>query len=98
MSKKKSLSVDAFIGGRIRELRVEAGISQGALAAAIGVTFQQVQKYENGTNRIAVSRLLMIARALRVRPNLLFDGAPDADGESVQTGGNRRPSRARAAA
>lgn len=95
MNKREPVSVDAFIGNRIREIRQKAGVSQGALAAAVGVTFQQVQKYENGTNRIAVSRLLMIARALRVRPGVFLNGAPEVDREPAPSS---KRMRARAAA
>lgn len=52
------------VGKRIRAHRLSAGMSQEMLAEALGVTFQQVQKYERGTNRVAVSRLMDIATAL----------------------------------
>lgn len=55
----------AAIGARIRAARLSLGISQERLAGAIGVTFQQVQKYENGKNRVAAATLVLIARALR---------------------------------
>ena len=59
---------DIAIGATIRTLRKQAGLSQERLAAAIGVTFQQVQKYEKGTNRVAVSTLLAICHALGAEP------------------------------
>ena len=59
-------SIDRHIGRRIREERVKRGMSQGELAQRIGITYQQAHKYENGVNRTAASRLLLIANALGV--------------------------------
>jgi transcriptional regulator with XRE-family HTH domain len=56
-------------------------MSQEKLGEALGLTFQQVQKYEKGTNRIGASRLQQIARALNVPPAFFFDGAPNAQSE-----------------
>jgi transcriptional regulator with XRE-family HTH domain len=64
--------LDQHIGHLIRSLRVAGGVSQASLAAQIGVTFQQVQKYENGKNRVSGSRLQMIAEALGVSPAKFF--------------------------
>lgn len=61
MAKNKPNSIDVAVGARIRLARMEAGISQSGIADKLGVTFQQVQKYENGTNRCAPSRLTPIA-------------------------------------
>lgn len=58
-------SLDTALGVRIRQLRREAGLSQTQLAQAVGVTFQQIQKYERGANRISFSRLIGIAHALQ---------------------------------
>jgi transcriptional regulator with XRE-family HTH domain len=58
--------VDEYVGKRVRALRKERRLSQGALGERIGVTFQQVQKYEKGTNRVSASTLYDIARALQV--------------------------------
>jgi len=57
-------SVDVLVGKRVRMRRLELSLSQSELAEKIGVTFQQVQKYERGTNRISCSRLTQIASAL----------------------------------
>ena len=57
-------ALDKFIGQRVRKLRVVKGLSQEKLAEQLGITFQQVQKYEQGTNRISVSRLIYISKAL----------------------------------
>jgi transcriptional regulator with XRE-family HTH domain len=61
---RSASDVDAIIGARIRARRLELDLSQETLAAAIGVTFQQIQKYERGINRVAASTLLDIADAL----------------------------------
>lgn len=60
--------IDVATGSRVRPERRKRGISQEELAGKIGVSFQQVQKYENGSNRISISRLFMIADALNVSP------------------------------
>ena len=59
-------AVDKKVGQRVRSRRLEIGMSQERLAELLGVTFQQVQKYEKGVNRIAVGRLLDIATALEI--------------------------------
>jgi transcriptional regulator with XRE-family HTH domain len=74
--------VDAHVGAKVRLVRKDRGMSQEALADAIGLTFQQIQKYERGANRISCSKLVEIAIALGVRPGYLLDsapGAPDAE-------------------
>lgn len=64
---------DARLGTLIRNRRLELGLSQSVLAAALGLTFQQVQKYEKGTNQLSVSRLLQLAAALRVPLRYFLD-------------------------
>lgn len=64
--------VDVFAGARLRTLRIAAGMSQEALADTAGISFQQVQKYERGTNRLSVSRLHGFAKVLRVEPAVFF--------------------------
>ncbi|WP_336800509.1 helix-turn-helix domain-containing protein [Kaistia sp. MMO-174] len=78
MSAKSPNVEDVEIGARVRTLRMAAGLSQERLGEEIGVTFQQVQKYEKGTNRIGGSRLMQISRALRIPPGRLLadDGDP----------------------
>jgi transcriptional regulator with XRE-family HTH domain len=66
--------VDEAVGARIRLLRKRRKMSQQELGTALGVTFQQVQKYENGKNRVGASRLHMVAIALNVPITELFDG------------------------
>lgn len=70
---------DIATGQRIRLRRRALGLSQTALADAIGVTFQQVQKYEKGINRVSGSRLIAIAKALGTRPAALLPPAADAE-------------------
>ncbi len=65
--------IDKKVGQRVRARRLELGISQEGLAEMLGVTFQQVQKYEKGTNRIAVSRLYAISLALEIHAGRFFD-------------------------
>jgi transcriptional regulator with XRE-family HTH domain len=72
--KSRSNSVDSLVGERIRLLRKRRKMSQQELGTALGVTFQQVQKYENGKNRVGASRLHMVAIALDVPIGELFDG------------------------
>ena len=74
LSVKASTPVDIHIGQRLRMRRKAVGLSQEQLAARVGVTFQQLQKYEKGTNRISASRLLGLARELSVPVSHFFDG------------------------
>lgn len=69
--------VDRLVGQRVRVLRLANGLSQTSLAQEIGVSFQQLQKYENGTNRISASKLYMIANALNVQVASLFEDAAE---------------------
>jgi transcriptional regulator with XRE-family HTH domain len=66
--------VDVRIGQRMRARRLEIGMSQERLAVLLGVTFQQVQKYERGVNRVAASRLFDVASALDVPVSSFFEG------------------------
>lgn len=66
--------VDIHVGGRIRQRRTLLGMSQEKLAEALDITFQQVQKYENGSNRVSASRLWHIAQTLGVEPAIFFAG------------------------
>ena len=68
--------IDRHAGARLRMRRMMVGMSQEKLGAALGITFQQIQKYEKGANRIAASRLQQIARILQVPPSFFFDEAP----------------------
>lgn len=68
MSGGRTGPVDAYVGARLRALRRQGGRSQAALAEVLGVSFQQVQKYENGANRLPVAALLQAADWLGVSP------------------------------
>lgn len=69
---------DVYVGDRLRNRRRKLGMSQSKLAEALGVSFQQLQKYENGKNRMGSSRLQQAAQALDVPISYFFDGGPDA--------------------
>jgi transcriptional regulator with XRE-family HTH domain len=75
MVTKTANAVDRHVGVRIRTQRIVRGFSQTELGKAVGITFQQVQKYEKGTNRVSASRLQQIANVLEVTPDFFFDGA-----------------------
>jgi transcriptional regulator with XRE-family HTH domain len=68
--------VDVHIGQKIRARRNLLGLTQTDLANAAAITFQQIQKYERGTNRVGASRLQQFSDALGVPPSYFFDGAP----------------------
>ena len=78
--KKTPNPIDKHVGSRVRMRRVLIGMSQEKLGGALGLTFQQVQKYEKGTNRIGASRLQQIAGILSVAPAFFFDNMPPAEG------------------
>jgi transcriptional regulator with XRE-family HTH domain len=69
--------IDVHVGGRVKLRRRQLGLSQAKLAERLGVTFQQVQKYERGANRICAGRLLEIAGILGVTVAYFFEGLPD---------------------
>lgn len=72
--------VDVYVGSRVRVRRTVLGMSQERLADQLGITFQQVQKYENGSNRMGASRLHAISRVLNVPVSFMFEGY-DASGQ-----------------
>ena len=77
-NQRSANSVDGHVGSRVRLRRLELGLSQEKLAEQLGITFQQVQKYERGTNRIGASRLHQIAIVLQAPITYFFEGATDA--------------------
>src|SRR4051794_12250538 len=83
-NKKSPDSVDRHVGARIRMRRLMLRLSQTQLADALGITFQQVQKYENGTNRVGASRLQHIASTLQVPVSFFFEESPITRGEPAQ--------------
>ena len=80
MAKKAPNPVDKHVGSRVRMRRMMIGMSQEKLGDALDLTFQQVQKYEKGTNRIGASRLQHIANILQVPVSFFFEGAPHLPG------------------
>ena len=76
MSIKAPNPVDKYVGSRVRMRRIMLGMSQEKLGEALGLTFQQIQKYEKGTNRVGASRLQQISEILQVPVSFLFDGGP----------------------
>ncbi len=79
MLNKTPNPIDWHVGRRVRMRRMLAGVSQDKLGEALGVTFQQIHKYENGSNRISASSLQQIAKMLDVPVSFFFDGAPIGD-------------------
>jgi len=76
IAKKAPNPIDKHVGSRVRMRRMMLGMSQEKLGDALGLTFQQVQKYEKGTNRIGASRLQQIGQILQVSVSFFFEGAP----------------------
>ena len=70
----RATAADRYVGARIRERRIMAGLSQHQLAKLIGITYQQAHKYERGLNRISAGRLFAIAQALDVPIEWFFEG------------------------
>src|ERR1700730_8252105 len=75
-SRRSGNPIDRHVGSRVRMRRMMLGMSQTKLGDSLGVSFQQVQKYEKGSNRIGASRLQHISSILQVSPTFFFDGAP----------------------
>ena len=73
--------VDRQVGQHLRLARLTQGMSQGDLAKSVGLTFQQIQKYEKGSNRVSASKLFEFAKTLKVEVSYFFEGA--AEGETV---------------
>ena len=83
MVKKAPNPIDKHVGSRVRMRRMMLGMSQEKLGEALGLTFQQIQKYEKGTNRVGASRIQQISEILQVPVSFLFEGGP-----TSTTGGN----------
>ena len=75
-NKKKPNPIDVHVGSRIRLRRTMLNMSQEKLGEALGITFQQIQKYEKGTNRVGASRLQNISSVLNVPVSFFFEAAP----------------------
>jgi transcriptional regulator with XRE-family HTH domain len=78
MLSKAPNPVDKHVGSRVRMRRLMMEMSQEKLGEALGLTFQQIQKYEKGTNRIGASRIQQISNILQIPVSFLFEGAPNA--------------------
>lgn len=85
--KKSPNPIDKYVGSRVRMRRMMIGMSQERLGEALGLTFQQIQKYEKGTNRIGASRLHQIAGILGVQIEFFYEGAPHVEGVPAPTDG-----------
>ncbi len=83
--------IDVHVGSRIRLRRTLLGMSQERLGEALGLTFQQVQKYERGVNRVGASRLFDLSRVLDVPISFFFDDMPDSLASSLGSPTSRRP-------
>ena len=81
-NKKQPNPIDIHVGSRVRLRRMMLGMSQEKLGDQLGITFQQIQKYEKGTNRIGASRLQHIARVLSVPVSFFFEDAPGGPSET----------------
>jgi len=89
---KKPHSIDVHVGQKLRERRILLGISQEKLGKTLDLSFQQIQKYERGTNRISSSRLFLLADVLEVSISYFFD---ELKGESKSHKEEREPFRKR---
>jgi transcriptional regulator with XRE-family HTH domain len=92
LAKKVPNPTDKHVGSRVRMRRMMLGMSQEKLGDALGLTFQQVQKYEKGTNRIGASRLQQISHVLQVPVEFFFEGGPSAQLGSRGEGMSDAPS------
>jgi transcriptional regulator with XRE-family HTH domain len=83
--------IDAHVGERMRLRRTESGLTQEQLAGALDVSYQQIQKYETGANRVSAGRMLEIARKLGVEVGYFFEGLDhDEPGLPLAHGGHQR--------
>ena len=85
MVKKAPNPIDKHVGSRVRMRRMMLSMSQEKLGGALGLTFQQVQKYENGKNRVSASRLQQISQILQVPVPFFFEGGPRVKSTTART-------------
>lgn len=94
MRAKSQQRIDDVIGDKIRKLRTQQGLTQENLGDAVGISYQQIQKYETGANRISASRLFEIANVLGMPVAHFYEGLPNASDQLVTSpiehGGNHR--------
>lgn len=88
---KLAKRVDAYVGERIRERRTALGLTQEHLANALQISYQQVQKYETGANRVSAGRLYEVSKKLDVDISFFFDGLDEgSDAQPLEHGGKNR--------
>jgi transcriptional regulator with XRE-family HTH domain len=88
---RRDRSIDAHVGERIRKRRIELGLTQEELGGRLGISYQQIQKYETGANRVSAGRVAEIASALDIGISHFFDGfLPDKSDEALPHGGHNR--------
>lgn len=83
--------VDSHVGGRIRKRRTLLGLTQEQLASALSISYQQVQKYETGANRVSAGRLYQISQELSVEVGYFFEGIDTETPQEMPHGGRNRP-------
>lgn len=81
--------VDVHVGGRLRLIRTARRLSLEELGRRIGVTYQQIQKYETGANRVSASTLYRIAKVFETSPTFFFEGLSDGETETTEPAANR---------
>jgi len=86
MTTTKANAADVYAGMKIRVARQALGLTQAALGMKLGVTFQQVQKYEKGSNRVGASRLQALAIILNVPISFFFEGGPEGQASILELG------------
>jgi transcriptional regulator with XRE-family HTH domain len=91
LPKKQANPVDGQVGNRVRLRRMLVGMSQERLGELLGLTFQQVQKYEKGVNRIGAGRLYQVAQILGVPINYFYEGVIEQSAESIRNGDSSTP-------
>jgi transcriptional regulator with XRE-family HTH domain len=91
LPKKQANPVDGQVGNRVRLRRMLVGMSQERLGELLGLTFQQVQKYEKGVNRIGAGRLYQVAQILGVPINYFYEGVTPQSAESIRNGDSSTP-------
>ena len=82
---RSATAVDAYIGARMRERRLALNMNQRELGVALGVSFQQIQKYERGLNRVSAARLYEFCKVLKVPFSFMFERDPSASGDHAMT-------------
>lgn len=90
-NERSSTAIDAYVGRRLKQRREELGLSQEKLADFLGISFQQVQKYERGFNRVGASRLFQLGEALGVPTSFFFEGIEPTNRGSLAEDNEAKP-------